>query len=48
MNIEEIKKQYPEFTGKAGCRFIDETGNKYGKLTVLYRSANNTKGNKAK
>lgn len=48
MNIEELKIQYPEYTGKNGARFIDETGNKYGKLTVLYRYYLNTNDKKAK
>lgn len=48
MTIEEVKTKYPPFVGKNGSRFIDESGNQYGQLTVLYRSINCTKDNKAK
>ena len=48
MELERIKELYPEYKGKNGGRLIDETGNRYGRLVVLYRSANNTKDNKVK
>lgn len=40
IDLQKIKQKYPEFLGKNGGRFIDETGNRYGSLTVLYQSAN--------
>ena len=34
---EEIKKQYPEYTGKTSSNFVNLSGNKYNNLEVLYR-----------
>lgn len=47
MDIEEIKKLYPPFTGKVANNFIDLTGKKFGKLTVLYRYEKNIRGGAA-
>lgn len=41
MELEEIKKEFPEYT-KNSNRCIDMSGQKIGRLTVLYRSVNNT------
>ena len=47
MNIDEIKKIYPPFKGKVANNFIDLTGKKFGKLTVLYRYEKNIRGGAA-
>lgn len=47
MDLEEIKKEYPEFTGKAGPRLEDMTGKRFGQLIVLYRYYKNNRDNKA-
>lgn len=39
---DEIIKQYPPFDGKKGGRLKDLTGQKFGKLTVLYRGQNDS------
>ena len=39
INLEELKKIYPEVPITRSY-MINETGNKYGKLTVLYRTIN--------
>lgn len=38
--LNKIKEKYPEWTGEKRNYTIDETGNKHGKLTVLYRGQN--------
>lgn len=48
MTLEEIRELYPPYQGKVRPNLIDETGNVYGRLTVLYRSINSTKDKKAK
>lgn len=47
-NIEELKKQYPPYSGKSSKNFIDLTGRKFGNLLVLYRTLDKitTGGNK--
>lgn len=40
----EIKKEYPEYDGNGNnWQVKNETGNKYGKLTVLYRGMSDSK-----
>ena len=38
MNITELKKQYPEFTGQTAYNTIDLTNKLFGNLLVLYRT----------
>lgn len=46
VDIDKIKEQYPEYKpDKHGNRFKDITGDKFGQLTVLYRT-NNGSGDK--
>lgn len=47
-NIEELKKQYPPYSGKSSKNFIDLTDKKFGNLLVLYRTLDKitTGGNK--
>lgn len=40
MKLEEIKKQYPEYNGQIRKNYSNLKGQKFGKLTVLYRTNN--------
>lgn len=42
MNIDEIKQDYPEWTGPSRSNLKDLTGQKLGRLQVLYRYYKNT------
>ena len=46
IQLEELKKQYPPFSGKAATNAIDLTNQQFGNLKVLYRTEN-LKKNKA-
>lgn len=37
---DNIKQVFPEYQGKNGGRFVDMTGRRFGRLTVLYRGIN--------
>lgn len=39
--IEKAQKIFPPYSGKIGGRFKDLSGQKFGKLTLLYRGENN-------
>lgn len=36
IQLEELKKQYPPFSGKAATNAIDLTNQQFGNLKVLY------------
>ena len=40
INLEEVKKEFPPYSGKIGHNFIDRSGQKFGHLTLLYRGEN--------
>lgn len=39
-DFQQLKKQYPEYSGKTAKNAIDLTGKTFGKLKVLYRTEN--------
>lgn len=47
MNIEKIKKQYPEWNKPSRSNLRDLTGQRFGRLQVLYRYCENTCNNGA-
>lgn len=40
METEELKQTYPPYIGKVDKRTVDITGQRFGRLTVLYRTEN--------
>ena len=44
IELDKIKIQYPEYSGKHSYSFKDETNNQYGQLKVLYQYIDNKTG----